>query len=367
MKITDISIRLCSMESTPALAAAKLPGGQVPDALVVTLTTDEGVTGTSWGFAGFDAVRAGHTVSAVKDYFVGRDPLAREKNLREFRDYDRRWNHVPIYAYGPFDLACWDIVGQVAGLPVHDVIGRAHDALPTYASSMFLTGGPEAYAEQALAVKEAGLHGYKVHVPGPVQVDLEVHRAVREAVGPDFNLMSDPVATYTYPEALRVGRQLEELGYLWLEEPVYDYDFASLRKLSRDLDIPIAATETPAGAHFITAEFIATDCVDIVRTDPSWRGGITSSLKIAALAESFGMQCEVHTAIAHPMEFGNAHVALAIPNTTFFEILWPTDDFEHGLVSGLPIEDGYLQAMTDPGLAVDYDWDWIEKTTIGTL
>lgn len=367
MKITDIEIRMCSAQSTDPTTMVNLSGGSVPDVLMLTVRTDEGIEGHSFGFGGLDARVTGAAVSTLKSFFLGRDPLAREANARDFRDFDRRWNHAPVYAYGPFDNACWDIVGKWAGLPVHDLIGRAHDSLPVYASSMFLTGGVDAYVQQALEVKEAGFAAYKLHVPGPFTLDMKIHEAVRKAVGDDFDLMSDPVATYTYAQAMRVGRHLEELGYLWLEEPVYDYDLNSLRRLARDLDIPIAGTETPAGGPFSTAEYIVRDAVDIVRTDPSWRGGITGALKTAHLAEAHGLPCEVHTAIYHPLEFANAHVALSIPNTSFFEVLYPSDDFAHGLTTPLPISDGTLTASTEPGLGVDYDWDWIARTTVGVL
>ncbi|MFV0463782.1 MAG: enolase C-terminal domain-like protein [Nostocoides sp.] len=365
MKITDVTIRMCSAQSVQTLTKVKLAPGRVPDVLVLTLRTDDGVEGTSFGFGGVDARLSGAAVSSLKEFFLGRDPMAREQNLYQFREFDRKWNLFPIYAYGPFDNACWDIAGKVAGLPVHDLLGRAHDELPVYASSMFHPGGVPAYVEEALEVKEAGFAGYKIHGPSPYRLDMAIHQAVREAVGPDFNLMSDPVATYTYAEAMRVGRQLEELDYLWLEEPVYDYDFNTLRRLARDLDIPIAATETPAGLHFITAEFISRECVDIVRTDASWRGGITAARKVAQLAESHGLPCEVHTSIYHPLEFANAHLALSIPNTTFFEVLFPLTDFGGGLQTPLPIGDGTFKAMTAPGLGVDYDWEWIERTTVG--
>jgi L-alanine-DL-glutamate epimerase-like enolase superfamily enzyme len=231
---------------------------------------------------------------------------------------------------------------------------------------MFLST-PDEYAAQAREVLARGFRGYKVHPPGPGTLDMEVYAAVRNAVGPDFPLMADPVATHTFEEALRIGRFLESLGYLWFEEPVYDYDFESLKKLTRQLDIPIAGTETIAGGSHLTAQFISSGAVDIVRTDPSWRGGITSSLKTAHLAEAFGMSCELHTAIYHPLELANLHTALAIPNTGWLELLYPIEDFDFGLAEPLDIRDGYAYAPTGPGLGAVYDWDAIENATVELL
>lgn len=364
MKITEVEIRACRPGALgDAVEDARLPGGTAPDIVVISMTTDEGITGISFGSGGLDSRITARAFAQVRPFFLGRDPLAREKNAHEFRWFDRRWNHSPIYAFGPFDIASWDIAGVRAGLPVHELIGTAADRLPVYVSSMFLST-PAEYAAQAVEVKARGIRGYKVHPPGPAALDLEVYAAVRDAVGPDFPLMADPVATHSYEEALRVGRVLESLGYLWFEEPVYDYDLESLRKLTAKLDIPIAGTETIAGGSHLTAQFIASRAVDIVRTDPSWRGGITSALKTAHLAEAFGMSCELHTALYHPLELANLHTALSISNTGWFELLYPLDDFDFGLTVPLDIRDGYAYAPTAPGLGAVYDWDAIDDATV---
>jgi L-alanine-DL-glutamate epimerase-like enolase superfamily enzyme len=281
VRITGVEIRACSpsLRSDAAMGAvegAELRGGTAPDVVVISLTTDDGITGVSFGSGGLDARTTARAFAQVQPFFLGRNPMAREQNAQEFRWFDRRWNHSPIYAYGPFDIACWDIAGQRAGLPVHELIGTAADRRAVYVSSMFLST-PAEYVAQAVEVKARGLRGYKVHPPSPAAVDVEVYTAVREAVGPDFPLMADPVATHSYEEALRVGRVLEQLGYLWFEEPFYDYDVHSYVRLRQKLDIPIAGTETIAGGSQLTAQFIASGAVDIVRTDPSWRGGITGA------------------------------------------------------------------------------------------
>ncbi|MDF2435165.1 MAG: hypothetical protein JWP44_4796 [Mucilaginibacter sp.] len=367
MKITEIEIRACRLGLTDdAVDEANLRGGAAPDVVVLSMKTDEGITGVSFGSGGLDSRITARAFAQIRPFFLGRNPLAREKNALEFRWFDRRWNHSPIYAFGPFDVATWDIAGIRADLPIHELIGTAADRRAVYVSSMFL-GTPDEYAAQAREVRARGFRGYKVHPPGPGPLDLEVYAAVRDAVGPDFALMADPVATHTFEEALRIGRFLESLGYLWFEEPVYDYDFESLKKLTHQLDIPIAGTETIAGGSHLTAQYISSGAVDIVRTDPSWRGGITSALKTAHLAEAFGMSCELHTAIYHPLELANLHTALAISNTGWLELLYPIEDFGFGLAEPLDIRDGYAFAPSGAGLGAVYDWDAIENATVEVL
>ena len=128
-----------------------------------------------------------------------------------------------------------------------------------------------------------------------------------------------------------MGRELEKLNYYWFEEPLFDVDFTGLRKLSDKLDIPICGTEVLAGSHYSTAECIAKRVVDIVRTDVSWKGGVTPVMKTAHLAESFGVHCELHTTIYHPLEIVNLHCCAAIANCEFFEVLYPLSYMDFGM------------------------------------
>lgn len=366
MRIVDVEIRACRVDDSSVDARSALDGQSVPDVVVITLTTDSGMRGTSFGFGGLDSRNTARAFAQVAPFFLDRDPLAHERNLREFRFFDRRWNLSPIYAYGPFDVACWDIAGQVAGLPVHRLIGTAHDRLPVYASSMFFSTVGD-YVTEARSVRADGFAAYKIHPPGPAALDLEVYQAVRDEVGPDFALMADPVATHTLDEAVMVGRELEKLGYLWFEEPLDDYDMASLIRLSRELEIPIAGAESIAGGALLTAQYISSGALDIVRADVSWRGGFTSALEVARVAEAHGVPCELHTTIYHPLELANLHCALGIPNTTYFEVLYPLDTYAFGLVEPLDIRDGFIYPPSAPGIGAVYDWDAIDAATVEVL
>ena len=369
MKISDISIRVCRNERHVMADSEMRSGGASSfDLLVITMKTDEGLEGCSFGFAGRGAEMAGEIARQVmKPFFLGKDPLAREKHWHDFRTYDRWWNHVPIYAYGPFDICLWDIAARQAGLPLYRLLGEFRSKVPVYASS-FVLSGPEAYAKQALEVKNRGWHAYKVHPPGDYDLDLEIYRACRDAVGPGFKLMADPVDAYNHTQALRMGRQLERLDYYWLEEPLFDTDFTGLRKLTAALDIPICGTEVLAGNHYSAAECISTGVVDIIRSDVSWKSGVTAVMKMAHLAESFGMNSEIHTAIYHPLEIVNLHCACAMGNCEFFELLYPLEYMNFGLRTPLAIDaEGYAHPPETPGTGFDPDWDLIENSTLAVL
>jgi L-alanine-DL-glutamate epimerase-like enolase superfamily enzyme len=191
----------------------------------------------------------------------------------------------------------------------------------------------------------------------------QVAPAVRQAVGPDFYLMHDCVQRYTLPEALRVGRCLEEQDYYWFEEPLRDFDLMGLKKLSAALDLPIAAAEYLPGTIYSTAQLLAQQAVDIVRASVPWRGGITDLIKIARLAEAFGVPCEI-TSVGAMHGFVHAHVLGAIKNGTFFEGWHLGSQGGEPLIKNpLILADGYLPVPQAPGLGVELDWGEVEKQT----
>jgi len=364
--ITDIEIRACVTGRQEFGNDWSVTNGL--NFTVVTLTDSQDIKGTSFGFGALDATVAGKAMSAIKPFFMGRNPFDTEKAIKEFENFDRKWNHVPIYAYGPFDNACWDIKGKVAELPVYKLLGAAREEVPVYVSSGVLPS-VEAYVTEALEVKAKGYRGYKLHPPGMVEggkteMDIEAYKAVRAAVGPDFALMADPVIGHNYDEALKVGRELEKLNFLWFEEPVLDVDFNSLRKLREKLNIPIIATEVLAGAQYSTAMYIKEGIVDIVRSDVSWRGGVSAVMKTAHVAEAFGVQCELHTTIYHALEMVQVHASLAIPNCHFFELCYPTEQLDFGTKNKLDITNGMIRAPKGVGFGIEYDWDFIDNHTV---
>ncbi len=366
MRIVDVEVRCCRKKPEQFEAGAFRTGDfQGFEFLVVTVKTDEGLSASMFGFAGRSAEGAGKLIAdSVRPFLIGRDPRDREKAWHEFRTADRWWGHLPIYAYGPFDTCLWLLSAQAAEQPLYKYLGAYRESVPVYGSSMILSE-PKDYVAEALRAKAEGLRAYKLHTPGnDIDEDLEAHRLVREAVGPNFRLMSDPVSVYNLEQAIRFGRVLEQLDYYWFEEPLYDEDVHALRELSRTLEIPIVGTEVLAKHPYSIAECIATRVVDRVRADVSWTGGVTGVMKTARLAEAFGVNCEVHTSIFHPLEIVNLHCCAAMKNCDFFELLYPVEGFSFGLAEPLQIKDGLATPPNRPGLGVELDWDDIDACTM---
>ena len=370
MEIAALDIRCCRYDGAEITGAAMRDGQAIMglEFLVYTLRTTSGQSASMFGFAGRSSLGSGHLAAAsLRPFLIGRNALDREAIWHDWRVADRWWHHLPIYSFGPIDCCLWLLAAQDAGQPLWRYIGGANAQVPVYASSLVLPDAT-AYAAEAVAVRDAGMKAYKIHPPGhDIDEDIEVHAAVRAAVGPDFNLMSDPVAPYTLEEAIRFGRALEALDYAWLEEPMPDENFSALKELTRVLDIPIVGTEVLSKHPYSVAECISQRVTDAVRADVSWSGGVTGALKTARLAEAFHMNCELHTTIFHPLELVNLHLCGAVKNNSYFEVLWPMDKFDFGLLGTLPIENGCATMPETAGLGMELDWDLIVNCTVAEV
>ena len=334
------------------------------DVVVVRLTTDAGIIGHATAIgARSSIVTQAFLHETIAPVVLGRRVSEREAIWHELWTIDRHITFFPNYLPGPVDVALWDIAAQAAGLPLYQFIGECRTSLPVYASSLFMPDTQQ-YIDEMNHYRSRGFPAYKVHPPGPWQKDMEIHRALREAAGPDYTLMSDPVGEYSLEEAIRVGRDLEKLNYHWFEEPFRDFELAKYAKLCAALDIPIAATETTRGGPWGVAQAIAFDAADIVRADVSWKPGVTGTLKIAHLAEAHGLRCEVHCTTMGFMDVANLHVSCAIRNCEFFELLVPEEPFRFPMKDAYPIEDGVAHVPNKPGIGVELDWDLIDRSCV---
>jgi L-alanine-DL-glutamate epimerase-like enolase superfamily enzyme len=319
-------------------------------------------------------------VTFLKPLLIGENPLdigalwARMAGMSRFVD--------PM-AIGAVDVALWDIAGKVAGLPIHRLLGTCRDRVPAY----FASGhhkAPEDYAEEAVYWREQGWGGYKLHparapwVSGPrppVGGDVAACAAVREAVGDAMTLMLDSSWGYSYPEALAVGRAIQELDFYWYEDPLAVADLYGYKELKRHLHIPILATEMTLGGLYTLPQWIVERATDFVRGDVALKGGITGMTKIAHLAEAFHMNCELHFAYNALNNLANLHVIMAIPNCDWFEVLSfnraGEHDLEHlnyGLAEPIKIDaHGLVHAPTGPGLGIDIDWELINSAKSGEI
>jgi L-alanine-DL-glutamate epimerase-like enolase superfamily enzyme len=364
MKIVDAALTLFRWDGIPPVVYGpniRMPGGSSTLGLLA-ISTDDGVTGHSFlGGATRGAELEGRAlIETLKPLLMGQNPLDRE------RLNQRMWGRgrlTMVRAIGAVDVALWDIAGKIAGLPIHQLLGSYRDSIPAYASSQAL-GAPEEYCEQALYYKSRGWQAYKIHPPHPWQNDIKVCTQVRNAVGEGYSLMLDATWSYDYPTAVRVGRAIQDLGFHWFEDPLTEWNIHGYQKLRQQLHIPLMATELPFAGLDQYAPWLLGQATDFLRGDVCFKGGITTCVKAAHLAEAFGMNFEIHHGSNSLNNVACLHIAMAIRNCEYFEVLLPDAANKFGLVEDIEVDSqGLVHAPIGPGLGVEIDFDWIKHNT----
>jgi L-alanine-DL-glutamate epimerase-like enolase superfamily enzyme len=368
MKITDISITMWEWKDIPATRYTKTVTSTKSRSVemgLLKIVTDDGIEGNAFLGSSFGSAKLDgpFIIASVKPSLIGEDPLNREKiwqnNMQRLR---YRLNIVCA-----IDVALWDLAGKAANMPVHKLLGSFRDKVPAYASSAVLDS-VEAYAEEAVQYKEAGWAAYKIHPPGVAVEDIRICEAVRKAVGDDYRIMLDSTWAYDYPDALRVGVAIQEMNFYWYEDPLADDDIYSYKKLRNALHIPIMATELPVAGPKSYAPWVMEQATDYLRGDVWLKGGITSCMKTAHLAEAFQMNYEVHHGSNSVNNIANLHMIMAMKNCQFLEVLLPADVQKHAVLNEIELDaEGYAHAYNEPGLGVHIDFDLIERNKLAEL
>ncbi len=369
MKITDVTLTLFAWEDIPATFYARSsgrPAGGSSDLGLLRIITDEGLEGHAFlGSSAWPASQDGPgLIRFLKPLLIGADPLERERLNPLLWQRSRQ---TTIRTIGAADVALWDLGGKVAGLPIHRLLGSFRSSVAAYASSPVLPAA-SAYAEQAREIKAAGWAGYKIHPPQRPAEDVAVCEVVRQAVGDSYPLMLDSIWTYNYAEALKVGRAIEQLDFRWFEDPLADQDLYNYVKLKQKLEIPIIATEYPAHGLDAYVPWLMERATDALRGDVAVKGGITTLIKAAHLAEAFHLDYEVHHGGNSLNNLANLHVILAVRNAGFFEVLLPDAAQKYGLAEDIAVDaKGLVHAPVGPGLGAAIDFELIKAKTISVL
>lgn len=316
----------------------------------------------------------------VRKVLLGEDAFMRERIWnRLYRMQRGSGGQLSDGAVGFVDQALWDLAGRKLQTPVWKLLGGARTSVPAYASTMVgdtIDGGlssPQDYARFAEDLVGQGYAAIKLHTwmpPAPgtpdPELDARACAAVREAVGPDVPLMLDASHWYTRTQALKLGRALEELNFLWYEEPMEEASISSYVWLAGQLSIPVLGPESAPGKVHTRAEWAALGACDILRVGARDTGGITPAMKIVHLADAFNLEAEVHGA-------GSANLTIlgAMENGRWYErgLLHPHFDYDrvpphlNSLID--PLDDNGEVPLPDrPGLGDDLNIDYILSNTV---
>ncbi|HEV8482093.1 MAG TPA: L-rhamnonate dehydratase [Blastocatellia bacterium] len=344
-----------------ALPADSMAGFRFHGWLIVEVFTDAGHVGL-----GNAALSPRLTKQAIdlylKPLLIGKDPFDTEflwqHMYRQTMAFGRKG--LVMAAISAVDIALWDILGKSTGQPVFRLLGgRTKPKIPVYASRLYCQN-LEDLAAEASRYKEEGYRAMKLRFGwGPVdgaagmELNLELLRTVREAIGYEIDLMADAYMGWTLDYARRMVPLVEPYRLRWLEEPVIPDDirgYALLKAMGR---VPIAG-----GEHEFTIygfrELLEAGAVDYIQFDTNRVGGITQARKIAAMAEAHSVPV-----IPHAGQLHNYHIVMASLNSPMAEF-FPVVDVEVGnelfwyIFDGEPSPvNGYIDLKDDvPGLGL---------------
>ncbi len=364
MKITNVKMEMFNWKSEQWKTGVGTTFGDTRQLGIVTVETDEGVSGNA--FLGSSRMGANHFAPGLIEFMK---PLVMGRNPQDIGaiwwDMWKMNRSVSTYVIGAIDICLWDINGKIAGQPIHRLLGTCKDSVPVYSSTAYWETKEE-YAEEAIRFKEMGWTAHKIHPHGEPMYDIEICRAVREAVGDDMKLMLDSMWAYQYEDAMRVGRAIEDLNFYWYEDPLVEEDIYNYVKLHQKLDIPIMSTEYAPGRYYGMTSWITQYATDILRGDVAVTGGITPMVRLCHLAEGFNMKCEIHHGGNSLNNVANLHITMAVPNCEFFEFFPCTGDNMYGLVNDIDMTGGVVHAPTEPGLGYEIDWELVKREYTGT-
>jgi L-alanine-DL-glutamate epimerase-like enolase superfamily enzyme len=326
------------------------------ETIFVEIGTDDGGTGTGYSYT----IGTGGTavLALLRDYLlprlIGADARRTETVWRDLFAATRATTvgAITSLALAAVDTALWDWRCRDAGQPLWILAGGAKDRVPVYdTEGGWLHLGTEELVAGAKASQAAGWSGVKLKIGrSPVQ-DAERLAAVREAVGPDFDLMVDANQSLTGPEAIRRARLLEPSDPYWLEEPLPADDIDGHVALAAATSIPVAVGESLYSvAQF--REYLQQRAAGIVQVDVARVGGITPWLKVAHLAEAFNV-------VVCPHFLMELHVSLscAVPNSRYLEYI---PQLRAITTAEIEIVEGDALPPSVPGLGIAWDRDAID-------
>ncbi|MBI21452.1 MAG: enolase [Chloroflexi bacterium] len=380
MKINNISVTVFSYKTSLVndTDGHTHPGPEHDTEMgMLTIESNEGIEGICFGSP--QILRPYLLENYIKKVLVGEDPFRFEKLWQSLARWQRgSGGLLSDKSIAVAEMALLDLIGKKLNTPIWKLLGGFRDEVPAYGSTMCgdeIKNGlssPEDYGEFSLNLIKQGYKAIKLHTWMPpvswapnVKMDIKACAAVREAVGPDFPLMLDANHWYSRTEAFELGKGIEKLGYYWYEEPMDEHSYSSYKWLADNLSIPILGPEYAEGKFHTRAEWISNGVCDITRTGTMDVGGITPSIKIAHLAESFNMDCEIHGGGA-----GNLAVLGTISNARWYErgLLHPFIDYNippsylNNIID--PMEDGMIRMPENPGLGEDINFDYINNNVI---
>jgi L-alanine-DL-glutamate epimerase-like enolase superfamily enzyme len=362
MKITHVTTRVLSTPADNPLVVGLPAPTDTREFVTLELGTDQGLVGlglTFFGGALTPALKA--AVDGLARLTIGEDPTRVEAIVAKLRRAAGASGPGGIFtlALSAIDIACWDLRGKALGRSVHALLGGLRERVATYASGALMRQhGVDYLAKAGPRLRDMGFRQMKMQCGSEptVTASIERVRVLREAIGPDVDLMCDINQLWSVNHAIEVGRRIEPYHLFWLEDPVAHDDYSGLARIADALTTPIAAGEYHYGIvpfrHMLEARSIDIVMIDVLRV-----GGITQWMKVAGMAEAFNVPV-----VSHLVPEIHVHLIGAIPNGLTVEYMpWSLRLFEETP----KLDAGQLVVPATPGLGLAFDQAELKRYQLG--
>ena len=306
-------------------------------------------------FGGALSATLKHAIDQLGELIIGDDPLPIDALAQKLRNAAASCGPggIVTLAIAGIDMALWDIKGKYLGQSLGAMLGGLRDRVPAYASGALARAYPLDHLVKAVrTLVDKGFTQMKTQLalPGDTtpQREIEHARRIREAAGPDIDLMCDINQRWSVHQAIDIGKRLEEVHFYWLEDVTVHDDYSGIARVADALTTPLAGGECLYGItpfrHMIEARSVDIVMIDLVRV-----GGISNWMKVAAMAEAFNLPV-----VSHLLPEIHVHLVASIPNGLTVEYMpWSFKLFEEVPV---PVR-GELTVPTKPGLGLEFSRD----------
>ncbi|MGH2347220.1 MAG: mandelate racemase/muconate lactonizing enzyme family protein [Chloroflexota bacterium] len=336
--------------------------------------TDEGVHGIGEATVNGFAKASEAAIHEIKRFVIGEDPFDVERHsLRLFRDVYSDGGQIHGAALAGIEYACWDIMGKVTNQPVFRLLGgRCHERLRVYANGWYR--GPrdaKSFHEKAKVVTARGYTALKFDPFGAAwrvvdrqdfALAIEINAAVRDAVGPEVDILVEGHNRFSVPTALQFAEAMLPYSPTWFETPVPPQNIGAMVEVAKRSPVPVACGEDYANREAF-AELLKHDAVHIIQLEPQILG-MTVAKSVCGMVQAFNGVTAPHSAQGPLCSLACAHLNTATPNFLIHEIF---DDFnedwsEHILTHPVKVEDGYITLTADrPGWGTDLNYEEIAR------
>ena len=255
------------------------------------------------------------------------------------------------------DIALWDLAARKADRPLYKLLGAKRDSIVPYASLPFYDSLPE-YIEAVNEYAKLGYMTFKFHVWGLIEEDSRLVDLLLQTFSDSpYRFMIDLEGVYGLKDALRLGAEMDERLFVWLEGPIDDELLEQYAELTSRLAVPII----PDGDNIYSPEFIRqgieTGSWDAGRFDATEVGGISKALELLMIANDAGLSIEIQSWGHSLAQAANLHLMLANDRTRYFEAPMPKEAYEFGMKNGNLLDRGRVVAPEGSGLGIEVDWD----------